>query len=180
MKRAVQSLIILIAIAMIAGLIMLYGNRPKKTVFSMPTIAEPQPLRFGIFGAVKTPGLFESSRALRVEDAIVLAGGMTAGADESMSGLTRWVNDGDTVIIPTRGAVQATLTVGPTDPVLVNLNSASVDELMTLPGVGEKKAKDIIELRTTKNGFQSVDELLEIPGIGEKTLQRFIDLLIIE
>ncbi len=58
---------------------------------------------------------------------------------------------------------------------LVNINTASIDELMTLPGIGEVKAKAILDYREQYGGFASINELLEVSGIGEKTLEKFRD-----
>lgn len=66
------------------------------------------------------------------------------------------------------------------EKILVNINTASLEELMTLDGIGEKTAMNIIEYRENNNGFLNVDELLEISGIGEKKLEKIRDLITVE
>lgn len=67
-----------------------------------------------------------------------------------------------------------------TDNKLVNINTADFNLLLTLPGIGEKTAEKIIELRKRKNGFKSLDELLEVRGIGKAKLDKLKKFLIIE
>lgn len=62
----------------------------------------------------------------------------------------------------------------------VNINTASVSELTTLPGIGEVKAKAIIEYRVANGGFKSIEEIMEVKGIGEKTFLKIKDLIYIE
>ena len=62
----------------------------------------------------------------------------------------------------------------------INLNTATLDELMTLPGIGEVKAQQIIDYREANGGFQSAAELLHISGIGQKTLDRLLDYITVE
>lgn len=62
----------------------------------------------------------------------------------------------------------------------ININTASLDELMTLPGIGEKKASRIIEYRTTYGDFFSTDEITEVSGIGEKIYEKIKDLITVE
>lgn len=61
------------------------------------------------------------------------------------------------------------------DKILVNINTASLEELMTLDGIGEKTALKIIEYRENNNGFLNVDELIEVSGIGEAKLEKLRD-----
>ena len=62
----------------------------------------------------------------------------------------------------------------------LNLNTASVSELTILPGIGEVKAKAIVEYRTAHNGFKSIEEIMEVKGIGEKTFIKLKDLIYVE
>ena len=62
----------------------------------------------------------------------------------------------------------------------VNINTASVSELTTLPGIGEVKAKAIIEYRVANGGFKSIEEIMEVKGIGEKTFIKIKDMIYVE
>lgn len=163
---------------LLAGLIFLFAVRPRGTPVVIFTQEPMQDLRFGVYGAVQTPGLYIWENELRVETAVALAGGLTDQADIAGSHLSAWVSDGDTIIIPTMAAFQSTLTL-PAQEDLIDLNTADAETLMRLPGIGEKKAADIIALRDKKHGYTSLEELLEIPGISESIFNKIYDRLIL-
>ena len=70
--------------------------------------------------------------------------------------------------------------LGAADPQKININTASADELMNLKGIGEKKAKAIIEFRETNGFFKKPEDLIKVPGIGPKTLEANKDRIDIE
>ena len=78
---------------------------------------------------------------------------------------------------PSATAPSTTSATTATETSLVNLNTATVVELQTLPGVGEKRAQDIVTQRETMGGFKTVDDLQEVAGIGEKTYARLAPLV---
>ena len=65
-------------------------------------------------------------------------------------------------------------------PQKININTASADELMNLKGIGEKKAKAIIEFRKTNGRFQNPEDLIKVPGIGPKTMEANKDRIVVE
>ena len=136
--------------------------------------------KIGIYGAVKTPGIYEYEGSIRVEDAAAMAGGFTNDADLAFANLSEWVEDGETILIPTSGLPEPTLTIQPSDERKINLNTADKYELMSLPGIGEKRAAEIIKLRENKGKITSKEELLEIQGISEKLLESIYDRLIVD
>jgi competence protein ComEA len=126
------------------------------------------PIVVDVAGAVRRPGLYHLSQGARVADAIATAGGLTRKAERSAVNLAARVADGEQVLVATRGSAAATGAVapggGPTAP--VSLNSASAEELDTLPGVGPVTAQKIIAFREQHGPFTSVEGLDAIPGIG--------------
>jgi competence protein ComEA len=110
-----------------------------------------------------------------VYDAVRAAGGATDQADLDSLNLASKVKDGDKILVPVRVEPGADPPPGGGAPVpgggaasggLINLNSATVEQLDSLPGVGPSTAQKIIDYRTEHGGFRSVDELMEVPGIG--------------
>ena len=136
--------------------------------------------KIGIYGAVNTPGIYEYEGSIRVEDAVSMAGGLTKDADPAYANLSGWVDDGETILIPTFGFPEPTLTIQAADEKKINLNTADKNELMSLPGIGEKRAGEIIKLRENKGKITSKEELLEIQGISEKLLESIYDRLIVD
>ena len=136
--------------------------------------------KIGIYGAVKTPGIYEYEGSIRVADAAAMAGGLTNEADPAYANLTGWVVDGETILIPTSGIPEPTLTIQVPDDKKVNLNTADKNELMSLPGIGEKRAGEIIKFRENKGKITSKEDLLEIQGISEKLLENIYDRLIVD
>ena len=132
-----------------------------------------------VAGRVRRPGLVRLPAGSRVLDAVRAAGGTTPGADLDAVNLARKLVDGEQVRIPARGqaaapppaGVPGAQAAGPLD-----LNTATAEQLDTLPGVGEVTAGRIVAYRTA-HPFTSVDELLEVPGIGQRRFEQLKDLV---
>jgi competence protein ComEA len=125
-------------------------------------------------GKVKRPGIVTLPRGSRVHHAISRAGGVVSGADTSSLNLARVLADGEQVIVgaanPAGPAAPGAAGSVATSGGRISLNSATLEQLDTLPGVGPVTAQAIVEYRTTHGGFQRVEDLLEVKGIGEQTL----------
>lgn len=175
-KLAVVTLLLII----IAGFIILIVNPVKPTEIVITPGSDSREYRFGIFGAVRDPGYYSAEGPIRIEDAVEIAGGIAEDADIVHANLAKWIEEGETVIIPTAGLIQPTLTPAAEDRVMVDLNHADLEKLMELPGIGEKRANDILRLRELKGGFTSKEEILEISGISERLLESIYDQLIVQ
>jgi competence protein ComEA len=128
-----------------------------------------------VAGKVRRPGVATLPAGSRVVDAIRQAGGARRGVDLTSLNLARVLVDGEQILVgvaPAPGvAASSSGPPGATgDGTLVHLNTATLDELDSLPGVGPVTAQKILDWRTAHGAFTAVDELLEVDGIGEKTL----------
>ena len=140
-------------------------------------------------GAVAAPGVYELAEGARVNDAVAAAGGLLAEADTSTINLAAPVSDGAKVHIPTaeelgagaQGASSDSVAGGvpagsaPAVPSLVNINTATSEELQRLSGVGEATATAIIEDRQANGPFSSPEDLMRVSGIGEKKFAKIKD-----
>ncbi|HZF88291.1 ComEA family DNA-binding protein [Streptomyces sp.] len=132
-----------------------------------------------VSGKVREPGIHRLPAGARVVDALEAAGGVRPGTDLDGLNRARFLVDGEQVVVggpapapvPAPGSAGGALGAAPAGP--VSLNTATVEQLDTLPGVGPVLAQHIIDYRTRHGGFRSVDELREVNGIGER---RFADL----
>jgi competence protein ComEA len=136
-----------------------------------------------VAGAVRRPGVYRLAAGARVDDALRRAGGPRRRADLTAVNLAAKLEDGRQVLVPQRGAASAaapaaapatagassgTSAAAPSQP--VNLNSATLEQLDTLDGVGPGIAQRILDYRQQHGGFNRVEELGEVPGIGAKRL----------
>jgi competence protein ComEA len=138
-----------------------------------------------VVGAVRQPGLYRLEQGSRIADAIARAGGATPKAELAQVNLAAPLADGEQVVVPKRGAPGVAPPVGsgassgagtPTAP--VQLSTATLEQLDSLPGIGPATAQKILDYRTKHGAFSSVDELDAVPGIGPKRLDQLRDLVV--
>jgi competence protein ComEA len=181
-RRVVVAIVALAAVGLVGGYGVAMRAKPKAEKISL---ASPGPagaakpsgrlVYVHVGGAVHRPGLYEVPDGSRVFDAVRAAGGATDQADLDSLNLASKVKDGDKILVPARvepgadpppggapGAGGSAASAGG----LINLNSATLEQLDSLPGVGPSTAQKIIDYRTQHGGFRSVDELMDVPGIG--------------
>jgi competence protein ComEA len=125
-----------------------------------------------VAGAVRQPGVYRLRAGSRVESAVRRAGGATPRADLTQVNLAAEVEDGRQIVVPRRLAAPAAAGgAAPAQPgVPLNLNTATLEQLDELPGVGPATAQKIIDYREEHGGFGSVEELGQVPGIGDVRL----------
>lgn len=159
----------------------------SKEVFEEPqpvnsVDVQPRLIKVDIKGEIKKPGLYEMEAESRVDDLINKAGGLTEKADYNHVNLAQKLVDEMSVYIPATGermetsaSVLSSGTAG--DQSKVRINSATLEEIMTLNGIGAKKAEAILAYREENGPFTVPEDLLEVSGIGERTLENIIELI---
>jgi competence protein ComEA len=156
---------------------------PRATPDTSTSAAPSDAVAVHVAGRVRRPGLVRLPAGSRVQDAIRAAGGVTAGADLDAINLARKLTDGEQVRVPAPGDPApppdpASTPGGPgtTPSAPLDLNTATLGQLDTLPGVGEVTANRIIAYRSA-HPFTTVDDLLEVPGIGQRRFEQLKDLV---
>jgi competence protein ComEA len=151
---------------------------PVRVAAPARSVPARAPLFVDVVGAVRRPGLYRLRDGARVADAVRRAGGPTAKAQLELLNLAALISDGEQVVVPRAGAGGAVGTAGgaaPGGP--VHLNSATLEQLDALPGVGPVTAQKILDFRQAHGAFGSVDELDAVPGIGPARLETLRDLV---
>jgi competence protein ComEA len=162
------------------------GLSPSTVAVSAPTATEggqtatsgSSRLVVDVAGRVRRPGIVELPQGSRIVDAIAAAGGARPGVRLTSLNLAQVLVDGEQIVVgidvPVVGGATATdgstpgSSTGSIAP--VNLNTATAEELDTLPGIGPVTAQAILQWRTDNGPFTSVDDLLDVSGIGDATL----------
>jgi competence protein ComEA len=134
-----------------------------------------------ICGAVINPGVYEMDSGSRICDVLEQAGGFSEDASTTYLNLAEFVSDGQKVYVPTQEELTVELLAeeetAETGSGKININTASKEVLVTLPGIGESKADSIIAYRTEHGGFSSIEEIMEIPGIKEAVFSKIKELI---
>ncbi|MFT3653942.1 ComE operon protein 1 [Bacillus sp. B01(2024)] len=125
-------------------------------------------------GAVRNPGVYEMKAGDRVTQAIEKAGGLKEKADELNVNLAEQLQDGTVVYIPSKGEEEnrPKTAAGEKEDAPVNINTATLDELQAISGVGQRKAEAIIAYREENGRFQTAEDLMNVSGFGEKSFER--------
>ena len=178
-------LIVLLLSLILNGALVLILHGPMRTTLQ---ISPPTPSRVRVYvsGAVVAPDVYELPLGALVRDAVLAAGGGTTDAELTQINLAQEVKDQSQVNVPARRqgipAPPTSLTAAPSAPVTsdgavgpINLNSAGLTELETLPGIGPALAQRIIDFRTQNGPFASVEGLKEVKGIGPATFEKLKD-----
>ena len=139
-------------------------------------------------GEVHHPGVYQMKAENRVKDLIEAAGGFTPLADNQKLNLAQLLEDQMVIVVPKKGEeVNSELAQAPTSQKKevgkegkVNINTATVEELKTLKGIGEKKAEAIIEYRKQNGSFKNKEELMKVRGIGKKLYESFQERVIVQ
>ena len=168
---------------LLSGLILLINSRPNGNpiqIIPAPTI---RPIQVYITGEVQKPGLYQLEKGSRLSDLISLAGGLTSNfSDTNNINLAAKLYDGQHIHLdeefnlPESSNKSGTQILTTTNK--ININEANVEELETLPGIGETRAKDIIEYRNTNGFFEEIEDILNVKGIGESTFDKLKDLIV--
>ena len=126
-----------------------------------------------ICGEVNNPGVYELDAGSRIFEAVGAAGGMTKAAAEDSVNQAEVLTDGQQVYLPSLEEVQNQMQeTAAAESGKVNINKASKEELMTLPGIGESKADAIIRYREECGNFDSIEGIMEIEGIKEGVFRK--------
>lgn len=203
LEYKIQSVTILIVLLLSGAFWLMNNNKQPQTtsVFKHPTSETSKQVQSsktsetkgtaGIYvdvqGEINRPGFYRLKRDARVFDLLQLAGGLKETADHKQVNQAQKLTDQEQVYIPKKGEnvnndnlIETQNNDGEKGekadvPATININTASVDELQNLTGVGPKKAEQIVQFREENGDFGKVEDLTKVSGIGEKTLETLKD-----
>lgn len=206
MRQTLYVLVGVLAGFVLAGTLLFISRAPAGTPIVLEPAPTKAPIAVHIKGAVPRPGLYEFPNGARLQDAINAAGGLLASANADAINLARLLQDGEQIDIPYKEGLAPAggsdtsqeFNNGAADPFaaaaeeesaasapqnsnaaveLININTASAEELDTLPGIGPSIAQRIVEYRTQNGPFATIDEIINVSGIGPATFEKIKDLI---
>lgn len=194
MKNILYVLLGVMAGFVLAGILIFVARAPAGIPIMLEPAPTEAPIAVHVIGAVARPGLYEFPSGTRVQDAIDAAGGLLAEANSDSLNLAALLEDGQQLSIPYKAGSEPVITtntlelpssVTPTstaDPnvELVNINTATVEELDSLPGIGPTTAQKIIDYRTANGPFTTLESIMNVSGIGPSTFEDIKALISIE
>ena len=172
----------------LAGILFLLIRLPAgKPIELLPAPTEA-PIGVHVIGAVPRPGLYELPEGSRVQDGVDAAGGLLSEADPDQINLAAILEDGQQLDVPYKSGQESSGLPEPPDQSgipnqpaeagnLVNINTATLDELNNLPGIGPTTAQNILDYRNENGPFAQIDDLLNVPGVGLTTFDNIKDLI---
>jgi competence protein ComEA len=171
---------IIVGVLLGVGIVFLVTRPPRGEPIVLLPPPTPSPITVYVSGEVENPGLFTLPTGSRVNDVIQAAGGTTGNADIDALNLAKIVEDGEQIIVPE--LVTSELNENRTRPIdpsliLININTATLEQLDTLPGIGPITAQNIIDYRNANGSFGTIEEIQDVPNIGQVTFDKIKDLI---
>jgi len=166
----------------LAALVWVVASTPSGEAVVLRPVPTDKPIVVHITGAVPRPGVYALPQGARIQDGISAAGGFLAEAEKTNINLAQNLEDGEKLDIPfVEGASPVLATPVPevvsATSELVNINTASIAELDTLPGIGPTTAQKIIDYRDQNGPFLSTEDIINVSGIGPASYERLKDLI---
>ncbi|HEY9152142.1 MAG TPA: helix-hairpin-helix domain-containing protein [Anaerolineales bacterium] len=197
MKNALYVLIGLMAGFVLAAILLIVTRLPGGQPVTLEPAPTQAPVVIQIIGEVVKPGVYSLPDGSRVQDAVNAAGGLLADADENSINLAARLEDGQQIKIPAQGGNSGfnnsgfapiptsapfivVSTLSPTSvssSSLVNINTATLQQLDTLPGIGPVTAQNIVTYRQQHGLFQHIEDIMNVSGIGPATFNNIQNLI---
>jgi competence protein ComEA len=190
MKNVLTVLLGVMAGFALAGVLFFVARAPAGEAIVLQPAPTKSPIAVHIIGAVPRPGLYQFIEGARVQDAIDAAGGLLTSANIDSINLAALLEDGQQLNIPYTAGAEPVEDTGlelpndnqetpdaNTNTELININTATLQELDSLPGIGPTIAQRIIDYRTTNGNFSSIEDIQNVSGIGPSTFDEIKDLI---
>jgi competence protein ComEA len=192
MKNVLYVLLGVISGFALAGILVFVSRAPAGEAIILQPAPTSAPIAVHVIGAVPRPGLYEFPEGARIQDAINAAGGLLAEANADALNLAALLEDGQQLDIPyqsgsepsANSSTQLDLPSSATDTPsstsseeLININTASLEELDSLPGIGPTTAQKILDYRDENGPFSAIEDIMNVSGIGPATFDEIKDLI---
>jgi competence protein ComEA len=188
-RQTIYVLVGILAGFVLAGIIFTVARVPGGRPVTLDAPSTEAPLEVHVVGAVLRPGVYVLLEGSRVQDAISAAGGFSVAADLNALNLAAKLEDGQQLDVPYLSGAASTAvpttsfrvlpagaTATPSDE-LININTASTEELETLPGIGPTIAQNIATYRSAHGPFAHIEDIMNVAGIGPATFDNIKDLI---
>jgi competence protein ComEA len=193
MKNALYVLLGAMAGFVLAGVLVFVSRAPAGEPIVLLPAPTKAPVVVHVIGAVPRPGLYEFAEGARVQDAINAAGGLLTEANVDTINLALLLVDGQQLDVPYKDGfvpsvqsstieLPSSTEVPTSDPNvdLININTATAEELDTLPGIGPTTAQKIIDYRNTNGPFATIESIMNVSGIGISTFDGMKDMITVQ
>ncbi len=129
-----------------------------------------------VCGCVSNPGVYQVAKGTRLYSVIEMAGGFLDNSDTAYHNLAEVIADGQQIYVPAEGELVKNIQTSTAVSInMININTATKEQLMTLTGIGESKADDIITYRSQNGGFKRIEDIMNISGIKESAFNKIKD-----